>query len=97
MPKRWYRTETSDVALASQRGIEARVTVLRAEHEMDDDEAQGLQHGGRSMGRAFSPSSCFFAHTWAVGPGWDGARLWRWGAGVFACLARWHVEGIFTA
>ena len=46
----------------AQRGVEARETVLRAEHEMDDEEALGLRHGGRSMGRAFSPSPGFFAH-----------------------------------
>ena len=80
MPKRWDRSETPYVALAAQLGFEARETVLGAEHEMDDDEAQGLQHGGRSMGRAFSPSPVFLRHVpWSVGPGWHGARLWRWG------------------
>lgn len=34
--------------------------VLGAEHQMDDDEGEGLRHGGTSMGRAFSPSPCFF-------------------------------------
>ena len=30
-----------------------------------------------SMGRAFSPRPRLGTFSWAVGPGWDGARLWR--------------------
>ncbi len=47
------------VQMRAQRGVETRETVFGAEHQMDDDEAEGLRHGGRSMGRAFSPSSGF--------------------------------------
>ena len=49
--------------------VEEWAAFLRAEDDVDDDEAQGLWHGD---GSGFQPSFCFRSLTWGVAPGWDG-------------------------
>jgi hypothetical protein len=65
------------VEVRSQRGVQARLTVLGAEHEVDDDEAPDCGMAAGAWG-GLSALHLFCGMSWAVGPGWDGARLWRW-------------------
>lgn len=58
------------VEVRTQRWIEARKTVLRAEDQMDDDEAEGLRHGFFEHGAGFQPFAYFFRcreMSWADG------------------------------
>jgi hypothetical protein len=72
------------VEVRAQRGVEARKAILGTEHQMDDDEAEGLRHGGRSMGRAFSPSPGFLRHVLGRWPrlGWGAPLALNWEIGL---------------